>query len=253
MQLVLKYKEGHFLVAFKEAFITPMMKKPGTDAADASSFLIVLPFVINDDFEPVGVAKAPGTSPRPVTGGVYLSSADLLPSLQSGFCQGHSTETAVLWVLSNTLQAVRRPWWYSCPDPSGFISGLWHGRPCDRAIAAADNFGIDDSQCSSVVWVLAVRPASVRTPLVCAVNHHLPHLRCASGFGAGTSSVRPVHCGLDFAHQKSWSVAISLRRRYPGIRLVFVYHCGRTFIADHRVRRRHCVLDEIKSAPAKSG
>ena len=38
----------------------------------------------------------------------YLSSADLLPSLQSGFRQGHSTKTAVLRVLSDILQAVDR-------------------------------------------------------------------------------------------------------------------------------------------------
>ena len=40
-----------------------------------------------------------------------------------------------------------------------------------------------------MVSVLPVRPASVCTPRVCAINHHLPHLRCASGFCAGTSSV----------------------------------------------------------------
>ena len=36
----------------------------------------------------------------------YLSSTDLIPPLQSGYRQGHSTETAVLRVLSDILLAV---------------------------------------------------------------------------------------------------------------------------------------------------
>ena len=45
----------------------------------------------------------------------YLSSADLLLSLQSGFRPGHSTETAVLRVLSDILQAV------DCGDSAALI------------------------------------------------------------------------------------------------------------------------------------
>jgi len=38
----------------------------------------------------------------------YLSPADLLPLLQSGFRQGHLMEIAVLQVMSELLQAVDR-------------------------------------------------------------------------------------------------------------------------------------------------
>jgi len=99
----------------------------------------------------------------------YLSFTDL-PSLQSGFSQGHSTETAVLCVLSDILQAV------DCGDSAALIlldlSAAFD--MVDRAILLQrlqTTFGIDDSahrwlQSYLSGWHQYVRRGSTRSTIV---------------------------------------------------------------------------------------
>jgi len=55
--------EGYFPAVFKQAFITPVMKKLGLDAADTSSYQPISNL-------PAGIVKAPGTSRCPPANGV---------------------------------------------------------------------------------------------------------------------------------------------------------------------------------------
>jgi len=77
---------------FPEAFITPIVKKAGLDATDVSSCRPISNLSVLSKLLERLVAHQLMQ---------YLSSADLLPSLQSSFRPGHSTETSILRVLSD--------------------------------------------------------------------------------------------------------------------------------------------------------
>jgi len=77
------FHKGVFAAMIKKAFITPGLKKIGLNATSVN--LSVLSILL-EHFVACQLME-------------YLSLADLLPPLQSGFRQGHSTETAVLRVL----------------------------------------------------------------------------------------------------------------------------------------------------------
>ena len=90
---------GRFPAGFRQAFITPIVKKPGLDGADASSHRPISNLSVLSKLLERLVARQLME---------YMTSANPLPAQQSGFRPCYSTETAVLQVLSDILLTIDR-------------------------------------------------------------------------------------------------------------------------------------------------
>ena len=88
---------GHFPIAWKTAVIKSLIKKPGLDQSSPANYRPVsnLPF-LSKILERI-VHKQ-------VT--LYLSESNLFPPFQFAYRSRHSTETAVLKVFSNVIDAL---------------------------------------------------------------------------------------------------------------------------------------------------
>jgi len=88
---------GHFPDMYKDAYITPLLKKPSLDASDVKSYCPISNLSVISKLLERLVAKQLIDYPK---------FAKLFPLyLQSAYRMNHSTETAVLHVLSEILTA----------------------------------------------------------------------------------------------------------------------------------------------------
>ena len=83
--------------SFKAAYVTPLLKKVGLDPADVSSYRPISNLSVMSKLLERLVAKQ-------LVG--YLTASGLLPRLQSAYRAHHSTETAVLRVMTDILRAL---------------------------------------------------------------------------------------------------------------------------------------------------
>jgi len=95
----LTHSLGHFSDMYKDAYITPLLKKPSLDAADVQSHRFISSLLVLSKLLERLVAKQLID---------YLKSAKLFPLYQSAYRMYKQTETADLLVLSEILTAADR-------------------------------------------------------------------------------------------------------------------------------------------------
>ena len=93
------FVDGAVPLSYKAAYVTPLLKKPDLDPSDARSYRPISNLSVVSKLLERLVAK------RMLS---YLTSSGLMPSLQSAYRVHHSTETAVLRVMADILQALDR-------------------------------------------------------------------------------------------------------------------------------------------------
>ena len=90
-------KESCLPSSQKKAMITPRIKKPGLDRDDVNSYRPISNLTFMSKVMEKIVARQLIA---------YLVANNLMPKLQSGFRSGHSTETAILRVLSDIYSSI---------------------------------------------------------------------------------------------------------------------------------------------------
>jgi len=161
----------------KHAVVSPRLKKRGLDTSNMANFRPVSHLTFMSKVVERAVAKQLNE---------YLTANDLLPRFQSAFRKQHSTETAMLWVLSDALTVAdsQRVTLLGLLDLSAAFDCV------DRSLLLLRlqrNFGLVDTV---LRWFTSLRQNSTDVVRRSSVSSHA----APEGVCPRTSAVCHVHC-----------------------------------------------------------
>ena len=181
---------------------------------------------------------------------IYLKDNDLLPDLQSAYRAHHSTETAILRVLSDILSALDSGnlVMLTLLDTSTAFDYVDHHTLLQRL---RTSYGLGEKVINWFTSYLSGRTQQICTTksssMPSAVDFWSP-----ARFGPWTDLVSTVHCRPVAARQASSSHATRVCRRHPDRWTLSAVRRWRSCSAGHSLHRRDLSVDEGKSTPAES-
>ena len=169
----------------KSAYITPLLKKADLDPAEPKSFRpISNQSVMSKLLEPL-VSKQLLR---------YLKDSDLLPDLQSAYRAHHSTETAILRVLSDILSALDSGNLVMLiADSAQPVSGIRLRRPSHAASAVAQVVR-PWREGRQLVYVVPQRPNTTSPHSDVQFDAIGSRFWSPARFGPWTDLISPLHC-----------------------------------------------------------
>jgi len=229
------------LQVFKSALITPLLNKPDLDSTDTRSYRPIsnLPVVLKL-LERIVFRQLYS----------YLSAADL-PRMQSAYRTHHSTETAVLKVLTDILYAVDdgNLSVLALLDLSAAFDTVDHDilltRP--KVFFSIKDAALDWFQSYLTSRVECVRRGSARSAQK-IVRFGVPH---ATGVCPGPSTVYIIHCRLHRPYRGIWFSHSPVCRRHADTGLLSPWVCRAAPVHPVFLPERSVELDAVKLSPVE--
>jgi hypothetical protein len=179
---------------FKEAYITPLLKKTDLDPADVKSYRPISNLSVLSKLLERIVARQLLD---------YLTAAKLLPELQSAYRANHSTETAVIKVLADILRAVDSGDLavLTLLDLSAAFDTVDHATLLQRL---RESYGINGNVLSWFTSYLGGRSQYIRRGSMSSVSD-TSAVRGPAGVGPRADPLSTVHRGPPPAGRASWT------------------------------------------------
>jgi hypothetical protein len=212
--------------SFKEAYITPLLKKPDLDPTDVKSYRPISNLSVLSKLLERLVARQLLD---------YLNTEGLMPRLQSAYRAHHSTETAIVKVMSDILLALDSSdlAMLTLLDLSAAFDTVDHTTLLRRL---AVSYGLGGSVLG-LVFIISHGPEAVRPSWCLQIDPNRSAVWSSAGVGSRTDTISALHSRSTSACGATRPSPAPVCRRHADLWLLLTRNGSAAAAADIRVCR----------------